>query len=66
MRAWDEGLDFRALVRSDAEIAARVDLAAVFDLGSDLAHKIDAHAADHDHHHHDGHDHHHHHDYYHH
>src|SRR6188474_1239366 len=33
MRAWDEGLDFRALARSDAEIAARLDLAAVFDLG---------------------------------
>ena len=40
---------------------SELDLSAVFDLGSaDLAHKIDAHAADHDHHHHDG-DHHHHH-----
>ena len=34
MRAWDEGLDFRHLVRSDAEISARVDLEAVFDLGA--------------------------------
>jgi hypothetical protein len=32
MRAWDEGLDFRGLVRSDPEIAARVDLDDVFDL----------------------------------
>jgi len=32
MRAWDEGLDFPALVRADAELAARVDLDAVFDL----------------------------------
>jgi adenylosuccinate lyase len=32
MRAWDEGLDFRELVRADAEIAGRVDLDAVFDL----------------------------------
>jgi hypothetical protein len=31
MRAWDEGLDFPALVRGDAEIAARLDLDAVFD-----------------------------------
>ena len=30
MRAWDEGLDFRQLVRGDAEIAARVDLDDVF------------------------------------
>jgi adenylosuccinate lyase len=30
MRAWDEGLDFRELVRADAEIAHRVDLYAVF------------------------------------
>ena len=41
MRAWDEGLDFRALVRSDAEIAARVDLAAVFDLGAYTRHVDD-------------------------
>ena len=32
MRAWDEGLDFRDLVRGDAEIAGRVDLGDVFDL----------------------------------
>ena len=32
MRAWDEELDFVELVRADAEIAARVDLDAVFDL----------------------------------
>jgi len=31
MRGWDEGLDFRDLVRSDAEIAGRVDLAEIFD-----------------------------------
>jgi adenylosuccinate lyase len=38
MRAWDEGLDFRELVRSDAELAARVDLDVVFDLGAFTAH----------------------------
>jgi len=32
MRAWDEGLDFRDLVRGDHEIADRVDLDDVFDL----------------------------------
>jgi adenylosuccinate lyase len=32
MRAWDEGLDFRGLVRGDAELAGRADLDAVFDL----------------------------------
>jgi adenylosuccinate lyase len=32
MRAWDEELDFRELVRADDEIAGRVDLDAVFDL----------------------------------
>ena len=31
MRAWDEGLDFRELVRGDSEIASRVDLGDVFD-----------------------------------
>jgi adenylosuccinate lyase len=31
-RAWDEGLDFRALVEADVRIAGRVDLAAAFDL----------------------------------
>ena len=34
MRAWDEGLDFRQLVRADPEVAGRVDLDGVFDLGS--------------------------------
>ncbi len=38
MRAWDEGLDFRELVRGDAELAARVDLDAVFDLGAFTEH----------------------------
>jgi adenylosuccinate lyase len=38
MRAWDEGLDFRQLVRSDHEIAARVDLGGVFDLGAYTRH----------------------------
>jgi adenylosuccinate lyase len=32
MRTWDEGLDFRNLVRSDAELAGRVRLDEVFDL----------------------------------
>jgi adenylosuccinate lyase len=34
MRAWDEGLDFRALVRADAAISASVDLAEVFDVSA--------------------------------
>jgi hypothetical protein len=34
MRAWDEGLDFRDLVRADAEIAGRVDLSEVFDIAA--------------------------------
>ena len=38
MRAWDEELDFRSLVDADAEIAGRVDLDAVFDLGAYTAH----------------------------
>jgi adenylosuccinate lyase len=38
MRAWDEGLDFRDLVRADPEIAARVDLDDVFDLGAYTRH----------------------------
>jgi adenylosuccinate lyase len=38
MRAWDEGLDFRSLSRADPEIAARVDLAEVFDLGAYTRH----------------------------
>jgi adenylosuccinate lyase len=31
MRAWDEGLDFRELVRRDTELSGRVDLDRVFD-----------------------------------
>jgi adenylosuccinate lyase len=38
MRAWDEGLDFRRLVRSDPEIASRVDLDEVLDLGAYTRH----------------------------
>jgi adenylosuccinate lyase len=38
MRAWDEGLDFRHLVRSDPEISARVQLGDVFDLGAYTRH----------------------------
>jgi adenylosuccinate lyase len=38
MRAWDEELDFRDLVRSDDEIASRVDLDAVFDLDAYTKH----------------------------
>ena len=38
MRAWDEELDFPTLVRADAEIAGRVDLDAVFDLGAYTRH----------------------------
>jgi adenylosuccinate lyase len=38
MRAWDEGLDFPELVRADGEIAGRVDLEAVFDLGAYTRH----------------------------
>ncbi len=41
MRAWDEGLDFRGLVRSDQDIASRVDLREVFDLGAYTRH-VDA------------------------
>jgi len=41
MRAWDEGLDFRQLVRGDAEISTRVDLDEVFDLGAYTRH-VDA------------------------
>ncbi|MFN8223189.1 MAG: adenylosuccinate lyase [Gaiellales bacterium] len=33
MRAWDEAISFVDLVRADAEIASRVDLDAVFDIG---------------------------------
>jgi adenylosuccinate lyase len=38
MRAWDEELDFRELVRRDEEIAARIDLDAVFDLDAYTRH----------------------------
>jgi adenylosuccinate lyase len=38
LRAWDEGLDFRALVQADERIAGRIDLAAVFDLGAYTRH----------------------------
>jgi adenylosuccinate lyase len=38
MRAWDEGLDFPELVCADAEIAGRVDLDAVLDLGAYTRH----------------------------
>jgi adenylosuccinate lyase len=38
MRAWDEELDFRELARADDEIASRVDLDAVFDLGAYTQH----------------------------
>ena len=41
MRAWDEGLDFRRLVRSDPQIASRVDLDEVFDLDAYTTH-VDA------------------------
>ncbi len=41
MRAWDEGLDFRSLVRSDPEISARVDASEVFDLSAYTRH-VDA------------------------
>jgi adenylosuccinate lyase len=41
MRAWDEGLDFRELVRADAEIAGRVDLETAFDLSAFTEH-VDA------------------------
>ncbi len=38
LRAWDEGLDFRTLVRGDAEIAGRVALDEIFDLGAFTRH----------------------------
>jgi len=41
MRAWDEGLDFRQLVRGDTEIATRVELDDVFQLGAYTRH-VDA------------------------
>jgi adenylosuccinate lyase len=38
MRAWDEELDFRELVRADDEIASRIDLESVFDLDAYTKH----------------------------
>ena len=38
MRAWDEELDFRELVRADDEIASRIDLDSVFDLDAYTKH----------------------------
>jgi hypothetical protein len=38
MRAWDEELDFRELVRADEELASRLDLDNVFDLGAYTRH----------------------------
>ena len=38
MRAWDEELDLRELVSADAQIAGRVDLGRVFDLGAYTRH----------------------------
>jgi adenylosuccinate lyase len=38
MRAWDEGLDFRELVRADGELAGLVDLDSVFALDAYTAH----------------------------
>jgi hypothetical protein len=38
MRAWDEELDFRQLVRADDEISARVDLDRVFALDAYTPH----------------------------
>jgi adenylosuccinate lyase len=38
MRAWDEGLDFRELIRRDAQLAQRLDLDEIFDLASFTSH----------------------------
>jgi adenylosuccinate lyase len=38
MRAWEEELDFRELVRAEAEVSARVELDDVFDLGAYTMH----------------------------
>src|SRR5205814_2198903 len=38
LRAWDEALHFRSLVRADDQIAGRVDLDTVFDLGAYTRH----------------------------
>ncbi len=38
MRAWEEELDFRELVRADAEVSSRIELDDVFDLGAYTRH----------------------------
>jgi adenylosuccinate lyase len=38
LRSWDEGIEFPALARGDEQIAARVDLDAVFDLATYTRH----------------------------
>ncbi len=38
MRAWDEGLDFRELVRNDSGLSGRLDLDEVFDGDSFVRH----------------------------
>jgi adenylosuccinate lyase len=38
LRAWDEGLDFPALVEADQRIAGRIDLSETFDLGAYTRH----------------------------
>jgi adenylosuccinate lyase len=38
MRAWDEGLDFRELVRGDGHLAGRIDLGEIFELDSYTRH----------------------------
>ena len=38
LRAWDEGLDFPALVRADGDLAGRLELDRVFDLGAFTRH----------------------------
>jgi hypothetical protein len=38
MRAWDEGLDFRELVRGDVELAGRIDLDEIFEIDSYTRH----------------------------
>jgi len=54
MRAWDEGLDFRSLVRADAEILGRVDVTEIFDMAAFTTHvdvvfaRLEALAADHE------------------
>ncbi len=54
MRAWDEGLDFRSLVRADPEIAGRVELTEIFDMAAFTSHadvvftRLEALVADHE------------------